>query len=366
MRLIGFLATAITLASCGDRSVAETSETATTPVAAEVAAPGSNQLGERTFRDWYAVCDNGNTCFAYGHGSEGTGWVRISIPAGPTGRPTVDFGFWPDESSFDGPLAARVDGRAFAANPVGDPVENGFPLASLAAGDAQALIDAMTQGRDMALVAGPQSVAISLSGAAASMLWIDERQGRLGTTAALIRKGSRPASNVPAAPALPIVTPAAAIAQGRYGDQEGQTLPAAIEALPDVALCRADTDFNPDLQTAIVSARLDANTVLWGVPCGAGAYNFANGWFTTRPDGTNPRRLTFPSTGEPLDLLVNASYDPATRVIDSFDKGRGLGDCGTASSWTWTDRGFVLTSSSGMPDCNGVPADYWPTFWVTR
>ena len=78
----------------------------------------------------------------------------------------------------------------------------------------------------------------------------------------------------------------------------------------------------------------------------------------------NPRRIVFPTTGEPDDLLVNAAYDPATRVIDSFNKGRGVGDCGYAASWTWTVRGFVQTTSSGMGECWGVPQDYWPTFWV--
>jgi hypothetical protein len=312
------------------------------------------------------VCDNGNACYAFGRAIEVAGWVRISIPAGPEGRPTVVVGFWPESGSFTGPVTARVDGRSFRALTDADADEGASPVATVDPDDARALIDLMAQGEAMTLGDAAGTVPISLSGAAASLLWIDERQGRLGTTTALIRKGDRPAASVPVAPALPVVEAAPPMAQAGYGDQEGQTLPAAIEALPVVVQCREDTDFNPDLQKVISSARLDANTVLWSVPCGAGAYNFASGYFTTDLSGSNPRQVMFPTTGEPLDLLVNSAFDPATRVIDAFDKGRGPGDCGTASSWVWTTQGFVLKSSSGMPDCYGVPGDYWPMFWVTE
>ena len=366
MRLTALFFTGIALAACGDGSVANGAETRPHKAATASVVQVTDQPGERIFRDWYAVCNNANACFAFGHATEGSGWVRVAIQAGADGKPSVELGFWPEDGAFAGPVTAQVAGTdvVAATNPVRDDAE--YPVGKVRDESVDALIAAMTQGQALTLAAGTETVSISLSGAAASLLWIDERQGRLGTTTALIRKGSRPASSVPDAPALPVVTPAAAVPQGRYGDQEGQALPSTIEGLPDVVQCRADTDFNPDLQAAIVSARLDANTVLWGVPCGGGAYNFSNAYFTTRPDGSNPRRVTFPSTGEPLGLLVNAAYDPVTRVIYAFDKGRGLGDCGTASSWTWTDRGFVLKSSSGMPDCNGVPSDYWPTFWVTR
>ena len=365
MRLVGLMVVGIALAACSDGSAAKSPEPGAARVTATAIALATDQPGERTFRDWYAVCDNANSCYAFGHGIEATGWVRVSIPAGPQGQPSVIFGLFPEDGSIGGGASVEVDGVAFAAVLKPDNQED-FPVATVAADRARALVAAMTQGQAMTISAGSQDMAISLSGAAASMLWIDERQGRLGTTTALMRQGNRPASSVPQAPAPPVVTPAAAIAQGRYGDQEGQTLPAAVEALPDVVECRAETGFNPDLQAAIVSARLDTDTVLWAVPCGAGAYNYSNAYFTTRPDGTNPRRVTFPSTGQPQDLLVNAGYDPITRIIDAFNKGRGIGDCGTASSWTWTDRGFVLKTSTGMSECNGVPFDYWPTFWVTQ
>ncbi|WP_309627758.1 DUF1176 domain-containing protein [Brevundimonas sp.] len=364
MRVIALMAMAAMLAACGEDQAAKAGSKPDSASTSDP-SPSARPSEQRKFRDWLAVCDNSGTCNVFAPALEGTGWVRISMPAGPDATPGVVVGFWPESGAFDGAVTARVDGVDFAARAAtGD---DALPVAIIAPDRARALVDAMAQGAAMALNAGSETIPISLTGAAASLLWIDERQGRLGTTTALIRKGSRPALAVPAAPARPRIEPAPAVSQAGYGDQEGQILPAAVEALPAVIQCRAETDFNPDLQKVISSARLDGNTVLWSVPCGVGAYNFANAWFTTTPQGTNPRRVTFPSaSGEPLDMLVNAAYDPATRVIDAFNKGRGLGDCGMVDSWTWTARGFVLKSSSEMSECWGVPGEYWPTSWVSE
>lgn len=364
MRVIALTAITALLAACGEGQTAKAGSTG--EAAAAAGAPSAERTSnQQKFRDWLAVCDNIGTCHAFGPASEGTGWVRITMTAGPEATPGVVFGFWPENGEFGGPVTARVDGIAFQAR--AETGEDDAPVATVAPDRARALVDAMAQGTAMALNAGSETVPISLTGAAASLLWIDEHQGRLDTVTALMRKGSRPASTVPAAPPTPRVVAAPAVAQTGYGDQEGQTLPASIEALPAVVQCRADTDFNPDLQKVISSARLDANTVLWAVPCGLGAYNFSSAWFTTTPEGLNPRRVTFPTAaGEPEDQLVNAAYDPATRVIDAFNKGRGLGDCGMADSWTWTVRGFVLKSSSEMSECWGVPSEYWPASWVSE
>lgn len=361
--MIVTMAVAALLASCGEGQAAKAGAVGASRPAAVSAA--DDTPGQRRFRDWLASCDNIGACHAFGPASEGTGWVRISMPAGPDAVPAVAFGFWPEDGLFRAPVTARVDDGVYPAE--ADGAEDGPPAARVEPARARVLVDAMAQGRTMTLSAGPETVPISLSGAAASLLWIDEHQGRLGTTTALLRKGSRPASAVPAAAAPPRITPAPPIGQAGYGDQEGQTLPAAVEAAPAVVQCRADTAFNPDLQAVISSARLDATTILWGVPCGAGAYNFATAYFTTAPDGTDPRRVTFPTvSGERLDQLVNAAYDPATRVIDAFNKGRGLGDCGMADSWTWTGQAFVLKSSSEMSECWGVPSEYWPASWVSE
>lgn len=256
MRVITLMAVAALLASCGDDQSARADVGAALRGLAGSAGAEDGNPTERTFRDWLAVCDNIGTCHAFGHATEGSGWVRITMVAGPDARPQVVVGFWPESGSFDGPVTARVDNNTFNGLTAAAG-EDALPVATASPDGVRSLVDAMAVSRTMSLNAGSETVPISLSGVAASLLWIDERQGRLGTTTALIRKGPRPAAAVPAAAAMPRVVPAPAVSQSGYGDQEGQTLPAALEALPAVIQCRADTDFNPALQTVISSARLD-------------------------------------------------------------------------------------------------------------
>lgn len=360
MKLIWTAAIAAVLAACsGDKPAAAAGEPAeAAPASQAAAAAASGRPESRAFSDWKAVCDNGGRCMTWSGMGTG-GWLAIRLDAGPDARPEIAM----DLSAISSvPIRLVIDGRPQDLTaPAADEVGFRVPAA-----DVPATLARLASAREIKLVAPEMDGEIPSAGASAAMLWIDERQGRLGTTTALIRKGDRPASAVPAAPALPAVVAAPAISQSGFGD-EGQTLPAALEALPAVKACRAETSFNADISKAVMSARLDASTELWAVPCFAGAYNMGHDWYVTGPGGRDPRAATLPSaSGEPSSGTVNGGYDPGTRTISAFSKGRGLGDCGVASTWTWTGRTFVLTEESSMEDCEGVPADFWPTTWRTR
>lgn len=323
---------------------------------------GTLQSSEtRTFREWFAVCDNGNDCMAFGKAAaDGVGWVRVHMPAGPEARPQVMAGFWPSQGDpATAPTVVMIDGRRMAA------VEPRSEEPDVILANPTAAVAALTAGRQMTLSLGSEVQPMELSGATAALLWIDERQGRLDTVTALVRRGTRPASAVPAAPSLPTVTAAPPISQAGYG-LTAQRLPATIETLPETRECRADTEFSPEIQKEIQSARLDARTELWGVPCFAGAYNFGTRYFLSGLNGSGPRALTFSGTGDPRDILTNAGYSPETRTLSQFAKGRGLGDCGVTSSWIWTGQAFVLSQESVMVNCWGAMPDRWPSTWRTR
>ena len=134
----------------------------------------------KTFRDWFAVCDNGNDCMAFGPAAEnGTGWVRVHMPPGPDARPDVMAGFWPDDGEFGkAPVRIMIDGRSFATAPFQD----GDQDAVLS--DPAAAVTALAAGRSMTLGLGSETQAMNLNGASAALLWIDERQGRLDTVTA--------------------------------------------------------------------------------------------------------------------------------------------------------------------------------------
>ena len=315
----------------------ETAGAATLSGAARRPQDGPNGMAPRTrvFRDWMAVCDNVNRCVALtGSGGDGA-WLKVEI--GPEGdaRPTVSFG----AADFrDGEAAARpaltVDGSPPGADAV----------------------SALGRGRRATITGFGRARPVSLGGAAAAFLWIDEQQRRLGTTTALIRRGDAAPRAVEPARERPRVTPLR-ISGGGSGDE--RPVPAALEALPAVKECRVDV---PDGQARVW--RIGVEKLLWEVPCYRGAYNAGSRLFIAGPDGDDAHPLGLPvARGEPTPFIVNGDFDPESGLLTSFDKGRGVGDCGVARAWAWTGRGFVLTGEAAMEECWGLPSDEWPVLY---
>jgi len=346
---------------------------------ANAPSPPAVRPETRTFSDWYASCDNGNDCFAF-TGTDAGGWLMVRQPAGPDAAAQILAGlsaFSGDEAYRIVPLGIDGEQQTLIAEP-GD-----VPAHSVPAESVRATLARLAAARSVTLGAGEAETSLPAAGASAALLWIDEKQGRLGTITALIRRGDRPASSVPAAPGLPRVQAVAAIDQGRFaeagdpGEQGAEadlTLPATLEALTEVKQCRADTDFNPYLQKAVLAARLSPATELWGVPCDAGAYNAMYDFYLTGPGGTSPRKAEFPGW-EPREItegdiagdgLVNPVFDAASNTLSHFPRARGIGDCGTIQSWAWTGEAFVLTGERSMGDCWGMPSTLWPTTWRTQ
>lgn len=355
---------ALALGACQQKDQSEAP-----PVPATAASAGASTAAPavhtetRKFRDWLVVCDNGNDCVAFGPAVDGgaDGWIRVAMQAGPTARPQITAGLF-DRVAEAGALGLSIDGRRFALSDL--PVNGPQDSLGVMRNAGPEVIDALAKGRRLGLdLNQADTVALSPKGVAAALLWIDERQGRLGTTTALVRRGTKPASTVPAAPALPSLTPASAAAQTHLPQP---VLPAAFEARADVKQCRSDTAFSPTFQTQITVDRLSADQELWGVPCFSGAYNFGLRYFVTGPKGADPQALRFPTSREPADEVVNGEYDPGSRTLSGFNKGRGIGDCGIASTWVWTGRDFALQSESEMRECWGVPSDQWPSTWRSR
>lgn len=343
IRITTTAALALTLAACAPpaeepapKESTPAVQTGSDPSAAATAAAGTAPQ-VRIFRDWMAACDNAGRCIALtGMAGEG-GWLKIGIEAGPGAQPVVSFGavdFQTGEPAANARLT--VDGQAVALDP--------------------SAVAALAQGRRAAVTASGRVRPVSLSGAAAALLWIDERQGRLDTPTALVRRGDRPAGTVPEGPTRPRVK-ALPVPGGGAGEE--RPVPTALEALDAVKECRVDV---PDGQAR--TWRIGMEDLLWEVPCYRGAYNAGSRLFIADPEGRDAHALGLPvARGEPTPFIVNGDFDPETGLLTSFDKGRGVGDCGYARTWVWTGRGFVLVREAGMEECWGLPADQWPVLY---
>lgn len=365
MRMLALSAAATALlAGCNDDKTATPSapvapaEDAATDAAAVVAETGPSFASEtKTFREWTAVCDNINNCAAYGPAAENSGFVMVKLDAGPDARPRVHAGSWslPSDATR---ILLYIDGRNYAGKM--EALESEDPVLSINNASDQ-LLGALANARAMTLSAGGETAAVSLTGAAAAFLWIDERQGRIGTTTALIRKGDHPASSVPAAPAPPRVKAAAPVAQTNLPKDMARQ----VAALAKVRECADINQGSASINEGWSVNRLGADTLLWSVPCGAGAYNFSHAYAVSANDGSGARTIAFPTSHASQDDLVNSNFNPDTNAISAFGKGRGLGDCGQMAEWSWTGREFALTQEDAMGDCLGVHWEFWPSTWRT-
>jgi hypothetical protein len=210
---------------------------------------------------------------------------------------------------------------------------------------AQRIMDLMMPGSEISVAytdveANARELTFPLSGLSAALLWIDERQGRIGS--------ERVASVAPYG-----LTPAG---------QEQQELP----DLPQAVLDRHAIDPECEPFETLANGRdftiatLDDEHTLYLVPCWSAAYNF--GWkvyVETAGGSIDPQYFADYSlysgwTGTPT--LVNVYFDPETKVLGSFYKSRGVGDCGSSGTWTWTGYVFRMTEFRAR-ECDDGPAD---------
>ena len=72
-----------------------------------------------------------------------------------------------------------------------------------------------------------------------------------------------------------------------------------------------------------------------------------------------PLLLTFPGAArgrlKPSAFVTEADFDPATKEMSGFAKGRGIGDCGSMGTWSWTGTAFKLKSFFYKEKCDGRP-----------
>lgn len=318
----------------------------------------SPALANETFKDWWVTCDNTRQCAAFGFAGESfemAGYLKVARGAGAADAPQARL-------VMQGPPGAwslTVDGRAIATVRAVSDDGDERAAADLTAAQAAAVVAAAANGQALQVAAGGKPIgAVSLAGSSAALRWMDDRQKRAGGVTALVAKGPAPASAVPAAPPPPLVQAAPAVSQAGLPSKP----PRAVMAL----MGDCDDDI-ASLGVAPIAARLSPDLTLWAPLCTRGAYNMIYSFAVVDAKGAAYRLpIRYADTVEPTSELMNVGYDPVTRTLSNFEKGRGLGDCGAANTWVWDGKGFAPASQQLMGECRGVAPDDWPTSYRTR
>jgi hypothetical protein len=353
-----------------------------------VPAGAQEQGTYRTFRDWMAACDNTRACRAYAlsesSDSDGVA-LGLDRAAGAEATPELFLHFRDEELvTNDRKVTIRSETGDIATLTVGQGLraeDNIYRITDRQA--VAAILAEMRRSKEMRLILDPApdrvdagGIRISLDGASAAFLWIDDRQKRVGTVTALVRPGERPASAVP----RPVV-PAAPAGRPATGGAAPATLPPATLAAVMAAYRRIPGDDcnqdDPDRDEPSID-RLAPRLLLVGIRCWRGAYNFSRAYYLI-DEGPRPnvRPAAFPrpylqqepreARTPPVDhILWNADFSTSTGTIAHFSKGRGIGDCGETGEWAWNGRAFQAMSIRLMPTCRGIRAGDWFTLYRTR
>jgi len=327
--------------------------------AATAAAPAAGQEAGplQSFKDWVVGCDNVRSCVALGLSPQGEDNAYLKISRGTVGadEPTVSFSVLPDAAPAAPSLSLALDGAPVAGVPLLQGAANGsYVTAALPAGKARAFVTALKQAKTLTLTlndAGKASGSfnVSLAGSAAGLLFMDDRQGRVGGVTALIKSGAAPAGAVPAAPRAPEIKGVAMA----LVDQPGR-LPAGV--------AKATEDDCQDADP--VAVRLSGGRTLWGVCSYQAAYNFGFRMWIAGPKGAALGAFVAPGeTPDDPAELTNPYLSDDRLTLNALAKGRGLGDCGEATAWAWDGSTFRLARLARFEDCRGVPPDDWPALY---
>lgn len=311
-----------------------------------------------SYKNWEVVCDNTLTCRAAGYGAEegAGGSVLLTREAGPNsavqGRVMLA-----DIEENDSP--ETVDLSLFIDNqPYGAPAPGPEGDWQLTQQQTDAVINAVKGSGEVQFRGGKTPFTLSGEGANAVLLKIDDVQGRVNTPGALIKKGNKPESAVPPAPAMPVIVAAPTADAPEQPLDAPQTSAMRQLLLASTNLDDCDKLF-PDEQSpaeAITLTPLDGKHVLLSTLCWRAAYNQGYGYWV----------IDASLQGKP-QLVTTSGTSYLKGIIDMAQKGRGLGDCWSNESWVWDGAQFRLSSNYTTGMCRYLRAGgTWvlPT-WVT-
>jgi hypothetical protein len=317
----------------------------------------------RSFGAWVVACDNVRRCEMTSiwpdddQPAEGSPYEALSVSivreAGPAGAWSVEIQL-PANGGNDSLRVTTERGLDVRGRPNKD-------LLRFSGADAAHIVAGMVDGADLR-VGDSTSVQgmVSLKGSSAALRFIDAEQGRAGTVTAAVAKGPKPAGVVPGAMTLP------RIAFVRPGGAPAAFTPAMRRALDKSSGCGAVYEAGTGAPPKAEVHALGGGKTLVLLPCGSGAYNFSTEPYILTPGG-KPALAKFDSpvgfseADDAKPKLVNADFDPKTGRLESYSKGRGVGDCGSAEAFVWDGAVFRLVEARSMPECRG--SVNWLTTW---
>lgn len=315
-----------------------------------------------THQNWEVYCSNTGTCRAAGYqsddGQQNPASILLTRAAGPKQPVRAQFALANGgEDSFAANQVKNIhffindkDLGAVAVKGVESPL-----MGTLSAAQVNALLKQASQKTKMSFKNSHYVWNISDAGMTAVLLKMDDLQKRIGTTGAIVKKGSANESNV----LMP--QPKLMIKKVKTADQpylilkpntkQYQSLHARFLAAnpkpKETDFCEgiyngADKGAKPQ---PIQLYKLTNGKVLATTLCVRGAYNEGYGAWVL--DQSLQGQATY---------VTEWATDNASGEISSAFKGRGIGDCWLEQSWIWDGQRFVQNQNRWTGMCKNIAA----------
>ncbi len=156
-----------------------------------------------------------------------------------------------------------------------------------------------------------------------------------------------------------LITAGSSIAQ-EFNAQEKKILKAVVDRFKTNTECSAtysDTPIHEFIRFK-KKTEYDSDTIVILIACSFHAYQVTWIAYSAYDDGAEPEVsvLSFPSTIDGKEwtasiFLMTPDWDPKTKTLNTFYKGRGMADCGDYKSYRWNGYSFYLYSSNYQACC---------------
>lgn len=327
--------------------------------------------------DWQVVCDNTLTCRAAGYTKEEYLDHPASILLVAEPKKALPKAYVTVLTSDEESASVSGDNPSTVELWLNDKSYGAIRDDELNAEQTKQIIRHARINTKIELRGGNASWIISDKGMSAVLLKLDEVQGRVGTSLALVSQDSANKQTPKSAKAKPIVRKS-----DDYLAQDKKQLDAKklayfqaninkwidIDAVQFVGSADKTGDcelINPSSEAAINIAEYAASSLGWDfIPinanytlashlCWRGAYNIGVGYWTI--NNANPSKPQF---------ITSSGTEYYDGEISAIHRDRGIGDCWNSKTWVWDGKRFAMTEDSSTGMCRGFVGGAWdlPTY----
>ena len=328
--------------------------------------------------DWQVVCDNTLTCRAAGYAGEGAFDTPASLLLTATPKvalPLAEIQFLDEGQEQEQSNAAAelwLNDKNYGTLPL---EHEGYYL--LTAKQTGQLIKQAHLDTKIEIKQGANSWIISDKGMSAVLLKLDEVQGRVGTTLALVSKNSPNRQTPKSSKLMPIIKKAYSYPEDdhkqldpakliyfrknieKWVDIDAKRFVGFEDDMGDCELVNPSTEEYQRMQEYTSSSLdwdfipVDAKHTLASHLCWRGAYNEGSGYWLISHDKPSQTQL-----------ITTSGSDYSNGEIYAAHKDRGIGDCWNTQEWVWNGKTFTMTVDSSTGMCRGFAGGAWglPTY----